>query len=152
MSYTRAQFEEILIQRCHNLMEAAGMAVFQSIGFHAALNDPIGYALRRLGYSVADIGSVADADVTAVTSSDVDAALDLAELRLLQNILGNLDGVDITVGPRQERLSQLRDGVEMRIGKLAEQIAADHGIGGASLQAGTIDLDFADHNEDVITE
>lgn len=150
MSYTRTQVETLLLQRCGNLMTAAGMNVYAAPGYHSALDDPIGYSLRRLGYSVTDITSIADADVTAVTESDLDAFLDLAELRLLQNIIGNLDGVDLTVGPRQERLSQLRDGVEVRVGKLADKISAEYGIGGASLQAGSIELDIADHNEGVV--
>lgn len=148
MSLTRAHVETILINRCGTLMTAAGMAHSLPSPI-SSLNDPIGYALRRLSYSVASVVAVTDADVSAVTTTDYDALFDLAELRLLQNVLGNFDGVDITVGPRRENLSQLRDGIEARIGKMEDKIASEHGIGGASLQAGTIELDLADHNEDL---
>ena len=149
MSYTRTQVETILIQRCGPLMETAGMDMYPVSGFYDGLNDPIGFAMRKLSYSVADITSVANSDVSAVTTDDLDALLDLAELRLLQNVLGNFDAVDTTVGPRTEKLSQLRDGLEVRIDKLSAAISSDYGIGGTALQAGTIGLDIADHNEDL---
>jgi hypothetical protein len=147
MSLTRAAVETILIARCGTLLTAAGLAYALPSPIDA-LNDPIGYALRQLGHSVANVTAVTDTDVSAIADTEYDALFDLSEARLLQNILGNFDGVDTTVGPRREVLSQLRDGIEMRLDKLQARIERDYGIGGGSLQAGTIELDFVDHNED----
>lgn len=149
MTLTRAQVELILISRCGPVMKAAGMDVNANPSPNADLNDPIGYALRRLGYSVADVSAVANTDVDDVSTDDYDALFDLAELRTLQNVIGNYALVDSRVGQLSESYSQLRDGLEKRIEKLKDQIESDYGIGGSSLQGGTIELDFVDHNEDL---
>lgn len=151
MTITRVQAESILHQRTKAYLSAVDASVIPIVT-NEVFNDPLGFALRKLGLSVTNVTAVADADVTAVTDEDLDAFLDLAEVRLMQNILGMYDAVDIVVGPRQERLSQLRDGLETRIDKMSAKISSEYGIGGATLEAGTIGLDFVDHNEDVITE
>ena len=69
----------------------------------------IGWAVRMLGYTTASILAPLDAEVSAVADAKVDALLDLAELRTLESILTNLNGVDLTTGPVLERLGQLPD-------------------------------------------
>src|SRR5690242_14586451 len=102
MSLTRANIETILVKRCGPLMTAAGMAT-TVLGSNADLNDPIGYAVRKAGGSVTSFVAVADADIAGVDELGYDQLLDLAELRTLETILGNLDDVDLRVGPRDEK-------------------------------------------------
>ena len=148
MTLTRAQVETVLVKRCGPLLTAAGMAVTYA-GANADLNDPIGYAIRKSGGTVATLTTVADSDVTSVDSTLTDQLLDLAELRTLESILGNLDDVDIRVGPRDEKLSQLRTGLEERLKRLQDRVEQEYGVTGVSVETGAVILDFADHNEDL---
>lgn len=147
MAITRPNVEAVIVARCGALLIAAGLDGTTVDGTNASLNDPIGAALRKAGYTVSNIASVANADLAAVVVGDYDKVLDLAELRTLESILGNLDDVDIKLGPRSESLSQLAAMLEKRIDRLQDKVEEEHGIGLSSLQAGVIALDFADHNE-----
>ena len=110
--------------------------------------DPIGYAIRQNGGTVSDPTVITDADVSTV--SDLDALLDVAELRLCRNIKGNLDVVDIKTGPLDEKLSQLVDSLKDDIESLEAYVQTTYGIGGVSVETGVIQLDFVDHNETII--
>ncbi len=105
------------------------------------LNDPIGYALRVMGYAVADITAVADSDLAGLPAEEIDELLDRAELRTLENVAGNLDVVNISVGPRSESLGDLSRQVEALIRAKTERINARYG-GERRLEGGAIDLDF----------
>jgi hypothetical protein len=76
----------------------------------------IGWGVRMLGYTTASILVPTNAEVVAVADAKLDALLDLAELRTLESILTNLNGVDLTTGPVSEDLSDLPD----RVAKIAE--------------------------------
>jgi len=143
----RAQVEQILIKRCGKQMVAADLNGTTYDGTNVDLNDPIGYAIRQCGGTVADVTTVTATDVAFISADDHDKFLDIAELRLLENILGNLDDVDITVGPVSEKLSQLSESIAKRVTRLQAKIEKEHGIGGATMEAGMITLDFADHRE-----
>lgn len=151
MALTRANVEAILIRRVGKLLTAADLNGTTMDGMNADLNDPIGYAVRRLGGTVASVVQVVDADLAGIASDDYDQLFDLAELRTLETIAGNLDDVDITLGPRSESLSQLASQVDKRIEKLAEKVQRTYGVDVGTLSAGVIGLDFAEHeeNEDV---
>lgn len=147
MALTRANVEAILIRRVGKLLTAADLNGTTMDGMNADLNDPIGYAVRRLGGTVASVVQVVDADLAGIASDDYDQLFDLAELRTLETIAGNLDDVDITLGPRSESLSQLASQVDKRIEKLAEKVQRIYGVDVGTLSAGVIGLDFAQHEE-----
>lgn len=149
MSVTRANVESILVARCGALMEAAGMDGSTIDGTNTDLSDPIGYSLRQAGYTVTNVAAVANADLSGLAADDYDQVFDVAELRTLESVLGNLDDVDIKLGPRSESLSQLAKGLETRIQRLQAKVEREYGVGASVLQAGVIALDFADHNEDL---
>jgi len=149
MTVTRDNIERILVARCGYLMNAAGLDGSTDDGTNTDLNDPIGYALRKAGYTVDNLGSVDDDDLSGVDVEDYDQVFDLAELRTLENILGNLDDVDIKLGPRSESLSQLSEMLDTRVMRLQAKIERQYGVGLSTLEAGVITLDFADHNEDL---
>lgn len=142
MALTRASVEAILVHRCRRMLTAAGLDGTTVDGSNADLNDGIGWAIRQLGGTVASIGAVSDSDLAAIAESDTDALLDLAELRALENALGNLDLVDIKEGPEQQALGQIGVRLERAIARKRAQIERDHGIGLGTITAGVIDLAF----------
>ena len=144
MTVTRANVETVLMQRLSGLFTAAGMPVTFA-GANAALNDPIGYALRRLEYTVAAPALVTDADLTALSAEDVNPLFDLAELRGLENWLGQYTAVDLQLGPRSEKFAQLIPQVRQRAEFLRKWIATEYGLEGVSIDTGAIELDFAEH-------
>ena len=146
MTLTRANIEAILVQRCGAYMTAAGMVVTVA-GSNANLNDPIGYAVRMSGGTVASYVAVADADILTVDSTDYDKLLDIAELRTLDSVATNLDDVDLTVGPRSEKLNQLALNLQAIMERKATRVEKSYGIGAPLIGTGAIVLDFADHNE-----
>lgn len=141
MTLTRTNVETILIKRTGNLLQEAGLDYIIS-GSNSDLNDPIGWAIRRLEGSVASVTSVADSDLSAIDTSDYDQLFDLAEYRTLENISGNLTYVDLTVGPRSERLGQLAEMVEKRLARKRKQLAEDYGFGTEAEDSGIIHLDY----------
>lgn len=147
MTLTRANTEAILVQRAGPLMTKAGMAV-TIVGTNASLNDPIGWALRQAGYSVAAPALVTDADIASVTEAGLDTFLDYAEYRLLLNILTNLTLVDTRVGSRAESLSQLSSQIERRLNLLSGVL----GIGVGVLTEGIITYNFSEHGGDGLSD
>ncbi len=147
MTVTRSQIESILVSRRSPLMQMASMAVTTQ-GANADLNDPIGYAVRKVGGTVASLASVTDADIATVDTDDLDEMLDHAELRLLRSIRGNLALVDITSGPMSEKLSQLAASVREDIEALENAIGENYGGGASPLETGAIVLDFQTLEDD----
>ena len=148
MTLTRANVEAIIVQRVGAYMTAAGMVVTIA-GSNANLNDPIGYAVRMCDGTVVNYTSVSDTDVATVSSADYDKLLDIAELRTLDSVVSNLDDVDIMVGPRSERLSQLALNANAILDRKAVRIEKLYGIGSPLVGTGAVVLDFADHNETI---
>lgn len=146
MAITRANAETILVARVGALMTEADLDGTTVDGTNADLNDPIGVALRRLGESVTDISDVADADLSGVAETDYNQLLDLAELRVLESIEGNLTLVDITAGPRSEKLSQLAGFVQNRKQQLTDRIREEYGF--TVIEAGYITMDFVEHDDE----
>lgn len=142
MTITRVNAEVVLIARCGPMMTAAGMDGSTVDGSNANLNDPLGWAVQQLGGTVSDVTDVADADLATVDSDDV---TDVAEYRLLENILTNLTLVDITAGPRSESLGQLAARIEKRLAVLGDRLKTIIGVGIALLVTGVVENDFAEH-------
>jgi len=145
MTMTRANVEFLLVARASPLLEIAGMAITVA-GSNANLNDPIAHAVRQLGHTVTNAVLVADADVAAVTVAETDEFLGYATLYTLEAILGNLDDVDLRVGPRSESFSQLAGQVERRIARLRTSLEREYGYGLATVSAGYIQRDIAEHD------
>lgn len=116
MTYTRAQLESTLARRRGRWMSEVGMDSETVTGKNADLNDPLGWGIRQCGGSVSNIASVSDADVQTVSTADIDQLLDYAELKLLENILGNYEGVDVSGLP----MSQGGDQFGKRVTKAIE--------------------------------
>ncbi len=128
MALTRANVEALVIRRVGKLLAAAGLDGATVSGANADLNDPLGYAIRKLGYTVTTVNAVADADVALVTTADYDRLFDLTELRALENALGNYDAVNLRVGPRSEDLSQLGAQLQKMIDSKRTYIQNEYGV------------------------
>lgn len=111
MALTRANAEDIVVDRLGALMDAAGLAVTVA-GSNDDLNGPLSWAARQVGVTLASPVTVTDSDLSGISSDDYDDFFDLAEWRTLKNIQGALDLVDVTAGPRSEALSQLSTQVD----------------------------------------
>lgn len=146
MAISRANVENVLVSRAGPLLTKAGQDGTTVDGTNTDLADPIAWALRQVGYTTADITNPTTAEVAAA-SDDVDEVVDLAELRTLESLLGNLDDVDITLGPRSEHLSQLAKQVETKLKRVAKWVEKTYGYGASVLGTGTITVEFAEHQD-----
>jgi hypothetical protein len=136
---TRAAAEAELIARAGTWMTAAGLDGVTVDGTNASLDSPLGYALRAVA---------ADA-VTDVGTSDLDMLYDIAEWRLLENIVQNYKKVDGKAGPVEGKADQLGQRMERRLSQMRTFVQATYGIGGTSstLSGGTLTLNFAETSE-----
>lgn len=147
-TYTRVQVETMLVSRTSRLLAIVGKAT-TTAGSNVDLNDAIGVAVRVLGGTVTDPVTVADADIQTVDSDKFDALLDIAELRVLYSIRGNLTLTDVVSGPFEDTFSDIGDYLDDQIKALEDRIENLYGIGGAESEVGVITLNIASHNEDI---
>lgn len=151
MTYTVRQIEVLMLRRTKSIMNEVGMDVEPS-GVNTDLADPINEALTMMGLYADDPTQPDDADMAAVSQSQLLKLLDLAEYRLLINVYQNFDDVDVRIGHRQEEFSQLANRILMRVDRLRTHIREEYGIGLQALQAGVIDLDLDSSGDDTIAE
>jgi len=147
MAVTRAQAEQILVSRIKGLQVAAGLAVTFA-GANADLIEPISWAHRMLGGTTASVIAVTDLELATMVVADYDNFFNLAEWRALLNILGHLDDVDITTGPRSEKFSQLANQARERKDELLPLVK---GLIAAAVDApemGYLTLSFREHSEE----
>jgi predicted AlkP superfamily pyrophosphatase or phosphodiesterase len=144
MTITRANAETELIARAGKRMALVSMAVTFA-GTNADLNSPLAYALRKLGLTAST--TVTDANLSSVTDDQIDELYDRAELRLLQNILGNSDFADQRIGPRSESMSNLTAELEKAIERMETHIKAVYGDG-STVEMGNIGLSFQEDEDD----
>jgi hypothetical protein len=111
MALTSASAVSILEDRVGDLMVFVGKTA-DITGMYPALS----WAARQLGVTTDNYAVISADEMAAV--SDGDDFLDLAEYRLLADILGNLDMVDVTAGPRSEKLSQVAAYIKQRMASL----------------------------------
>jgi hypothetical protein len=123
MTLTRANAERVIVDRVGGLMEFAGLTVTYA-GSNSDLDEPLSWAARRMGLSLASSITVTDSDISGLSGDDIDDYLDLAEYRTLKNVQGNLDMVDVTAGPRSEKLSQVAGQVEKMLSARRDRVLA----------------------------
>lgn len=121
MALTRANAEYVVVSRVGGLMAFVELAVTYS-GSNSDLDEPLAWAARRMGISLSDPTTVTDSELSGL--SDIDDYLDLAEYRTLEKIQGNLDLVDVTAGPRSEKLSQIASQVEKMLSARRDRVLA----------------------------
>lgn len=86
----------------------------------------IAWAIRAMGGTTALLTGVTDAEVTTVTGAQVDALLDLAELKTLESIQTNLTAVNVTAGPVRQEYNDLSARLASIVKDKRTQIDARH--------------------------
>lgn len=146
MALTRVIAAKIIVSRLGPMMEVAQMAVTIA-GANADLNDPFAWATRMVGHPTASHETVTAGEMALIALADYDDFMALAEWRVLKNMLGAFDAVDIGTGPFSTKLSQHAAQVQKMLDALEPTIAALGALGTATLTTGYISLDFAEHYE-----
>lgn len=95
-------------------------------GVNPWLTDPLRWALGMLGIQTDSIVVVSDLDLFKVMREQVDALLDLTELRLLETVLTNLVDVKVTAGPLSVNSSELPDRLTAIIADKRSSVGAMH--------------------------
>ena len=124
MALIRDEVEEIITLRCGNFLELLEMKCDCP---NPALSDPIAWALRMLGFEPESAIDIVDDDLANVTRKHYDALFDLAELRTLESVAGNLTLVTHTTGPVSENLSDLGKILDKMIPQKRANVASMHG-------------------------
>jgi hypothetical protein len=146
MSLTLVQAETLLIARTGKRMAFVGMNSTTVDGTNSDLIEPIVTALFALDITPADISAPSNDDLAKVES--IPEFLDRAELRVMQNIVGNMDMVDISEGPRSESLSQFTSALEKAIERKQAKVDAEYGGSLGGLSAGVFSHNFAQKADD----
>lgn len=118
----RLDAETIILRRVGAYMDL--VKIGGNAGSNAHIADALGWAVRLLGHGTDSFTTITDADVEQV--AHVDAMLDLAELRTLEIIQGNITLVDLRIGQVDEKLSQLAARLAAMIPDKRATIAAQH--------------------------
>lgn len=142
MSLTKSQADAELIDRTSGLLAIVGKSVVVD-GTNPDTVGALREGLASLGLGVATFGAVADADLAAVPTSDYPQLFDVAELRLLRNIRGSLTLVDQKISLGEQKLGQVRDGLNAAITDLEAKLKCTYGIGAGTVSGGAVDLGFA---------
>lgn len=129
MAPTRAQVENILIRRVGAWLTLVSLDGVTNNGNNLDLNDPIGTALAQLGYSVANITMVASTDLASVSSADVPALLDLAELRALETIGRTYTDTEVSGLGYSIKSDQFGQRVAAAYAALKDKIDQTYGLG-----------------------
>lgn len=149
MTVTRTQVETLLVRRAGKRMAFVEFSK-ETDGENPDLSDPISFALLAMSITPADITTPTDADLATVTNEQIGELLDRAELRLLQNILGNMDAVSLSVDGRSESYGQITVSLEQAITRLQTKVDNDYAGAGNTLTGGLIIQNFTSKGDDVV--
>ena len=142
MTITTSDATTILGSRLNRLLAAAGLA-----NDTTDLNDAIAYAVRKLGYTVADASAIADSDLTDIGTDEENKFFDIAEYRGLETLVNEFSvKVTMQVGPRRQQYSDIAIVLDKILTRKAKALEREYGIGLATIGAGLIDLAFAETN------
>ncbi len=121
-------------------------------GTTATLADPIGTALLACEVAVADPSAPADADFLLLPSADSLRFLDIAELRCLETVWGNLDEVTEQEGTDKQEWNQAKEGLRKRIQDKKKDLLDLYGYGGGAVAAGSLVLKYTEPEPDTELE
>jgi len=143
MALTIVQVETILTKRVGLLMAAVGLDGSTIDGDNGDLVDPVGYSIRKLGGTIADITDIVDADLATFEETQYDELLDIAELRALQSVQGNFALVDTKIGPRDEKWGALGSLIDKTVSNKQTQVENLYSFGVSTLSANIVEYDFS---------
>lgn len=149
MAMTRADAESVLIRRCGKMLVAAGLDGTTIDGTNADLADPLGVALRHLGFSPAGLTSVTTADLSSIDASNVVEFLDVASLAAMRAALNNWAEPDQVAGQdNRQDLGKLRESLRATVKAEEDRLADLYNYGvAAGVAAGTLTYGFQTREE-----
>ncbi len=124
MIATIAEIEAEIVDRTGGLLIVAEISQTPKTDAspRAYLASPIGYAIRKSGGSTAGVRNPTTSDLLTVDLAKLDQLYDLAELRTIDNALGNWTQPDQTEGPLSQKLGALATFFHDRAEALREKI------------------------------
>lgn len=143
MSVTLASVESTLVLRCGPRLTLVGLDIVTLAGRTATLADPIASSLRSLGVDLANPLAPTDADFATIADPQVSQLLDIAELRCLETVLGNLTMTNEQVGVDKQDWAKYAENLQAAI----ETLRTLYGIGVTAPTIGTIGLNFAESGD-----
>ena len=145
MVLTSANFDFLLLRRTAKKLAYAGLDSATADGSNADLADGKVEGYRSLGLTPASPLNLVDADLAGVADPCVPQLLDVAELRTLENILGNRSSPDqMADTDNQQWHGKFYDSLEATVARKRKQCERQYGYGLSSLTPGVLDLGFAE--------
>lgn len=145
MALTSANFDQILLSRTAAKLSYAKLNSTLDDGTNPALADGKVEGFRSLGLIPASPLNLVDADLTGVADVQLPQLLDIAELRTLENILGNRAAPDqMADTDNQQWHGKFYDSLEKTVERKSKRCLNRYGYGLASLTPGVFDLGFAE--------
>lgn len=125
MALTQSRIEQVIESRLGGFV--AQVREITGDPSRPSILESASWAMRKLGYTVASVTDVTDAEAGEVRDADIDVFLDLTELKTLKSLPGNLPAVDVTVGPQAIKMSGLLKALEDMIARRTSEVQAEHG-------------------------
>jgi hypothetical protein len=136
---TRLVVETELVDRDSALLLLCGKSTTAD-GNNRHCTGAIGFALQCLGITPAIPGVVSDADLALVPASKYFLLCDLAEYRLIKNLINSFAQPDQTTGNTKIHLNSMTDRFRKQLNDLEKQYGAYLGLDRSILSAGSIRL------------
>jgi hypothetical protein len=133
---TRAEVEHYLTRRTGQAVDFVGLDGHTEDGTNIDYNDPIADALESVGIKPDSRLDVSDADVGRVPLENTQWFLRLLELRMLQTVANQFIYYGERFVDNDERVIEVRQGVENRIKGLSTEITARWGLGVSVMSGG----------------
>lgn len=108
------------------------------------LMNALATSARELGVTLANPLAVVDADLLGIVQDDVSQLEEVAELRALERALNSYQQVSMRQAEEGNEAHQIAITLERTVERKAAYVKERYGIGRGSLQAGAIDLGFAE--------
>jgi hypothetical protein len=136
---TKADLDAELVARWGGQLANVGRSVVVD-GTNPDTIGAIRDGLASLGLGVASFGAVADADLASVPVADIPQLLDVAEYRLLQNIIGWSTEVTQSIGMGSQNLSDLRKDLIGLLKMKYDNLRSRYGLGAATVTRRCVDV------------
>lgn len=117
-------------------------------GSNVDLSDPIASALRACGVDPAEPLEPADDDLASLDVADTQRFLDVAELRCLETVWGNLDEVTEQEGTDKQDWNQAKAELRRRIDAKRQDLKDTYGFGYGDVVSGTLELSYTEPDPD----
>jgi len=134
MPMTRAEVEHYLTRRTGQVVTFVGLDGVTEDGNNLDYNDPIADGLETVGFPPLSRINVGDEDIALVPPGSVQWFLRVVELRMLETVANQFVWYGERFVDNDERVVEVRQGVENRLKGLSTEIATQWGLGMSGLK------------------